>query len=160
MKKTNGVLILTLHLSLRTTIRKLKNYSFMKLWMDLNSYHRYTKEIPDCILRLGIFGNFAPGYSTLISGGILESRKLPLLRKSYTHCMIFQLPAYQCEPDRHSTQSQTTLFRPTIQNAVIPSHLIQSNVLLSIVKIIDCRNNHGTIRHVDCSWQYRYTNDT
>ena len=35
----------------------------------------------------------------------------------------FQLPAaaYQCEPDRHSTQSQTTLFRPTIQNAVIPS---------------------------------------
>ena len=33
----------------------------------------------------------------------------------------FQLPAYQCEPDSHSTQSQTTLFRPTIQNAVIPS---------------------------------------
>ena len=33
----------------------------------------------------------------------------------------FQLPAYQCQPDRHSTQSQTTLFRPTIQNAVIPS---------------------------------------
>ena len=33
----------------------------------------------------------------------------------------FQLPAYQCEPDRHSTQLQTTLFRPTIQNAMIPS---------------------------------------
>ena len=33
----------------------------------------------------------------------------------------FQLPAYQCEPDSHSTQSQTTLFSPTIQNAVIPS---------------------------------------
>ena len=39
-------------------------------------------------LRMGIFGNFAPGYSRLISGGILGSRKLPLLRKSYTHCMI------------------------------------------------------------------------
>ena len=39
-------------------------------------------------VRLGIFGNFAPGYSRLISGGILGSRKLPLLRKSNTHCMI------------------------------------------------------------------------
>ena len=28
------------------------------------------------------------GYSRWISGGILGSRKLPLLRKSYTHCMI------------------------------------------------------------------------
>ena len=28
------------------------------------------------------------------------------------------------------------------------------------VKITDCWNIHGTIRHVDCSWQYRYTNDT
>ena len=37
------------------------------------------------------------------------------------HDFQLGLPAYQCEPDRHSTQSQTTLFRPTIQNAVIPS---------------------------------------
>ena len=39
-------------------------------------------------LRLGIFGNFAPRYSRLISGGILGSQKLPLQRKSYTHCII------------------------------------------------------------------------
>ena len=60
---------------------------FPRACIELNC----TQDFPHCVyykLRLGIFGNFAPGYSRLISGGILGSRKLPLLRKSYTHCMI------------------------------------------------------------------------
>ena len=54
----------------------------------ITMYRSSRHAIPRWRLRLGIFGNFAPGYSRLISGGILESWKLPLLRKSYTHCMI------------------------------------------------------------------------
>ena len=48
----------------------------------------FIKACAAFLVRLGIFGNFVPGYSRLILGGILGSRKLPLLRKSYTHCMI------------------------------------------------------------------------
>ena len=49
-------------------------------------------------LRLGIFGNFAPGYSRLISGGILGSRKIAFTEKILHTLHDFQLTAYQCEP--------------------------------------------------------------
>ena len=62
-------------------------------WISLPNYPFFPTMFTN-ILRLRIFGNFAPGYSRLISGGILGSRKLPLLRKSYTHCMISN---YQCQ---------------------------------------------------------------
>ena len=66
------------------------NHTCTKMYFNFQKFI-YCWQYPqggDCYLRLGIFGNFAPGYLRLISGGILGSRKLPLLRKSYTHCMI------------------------------------------------------------------------
>ena len=71
--------------------------------------------------KAGHFWKFCSRVLEIIFGRDSRVSKIAFTEKILHTLHDFQLPAYQCEPDRHSTQSQTTLFRPTIQNAVIPS---------------------------------------
>ena len=71
--------------------------------------------------RAGHFWKFCSRVLEINFGRDSRVSKIAFTEKILHTLHDFQLPAYQCEPDRHSTQSQTTLFRRTIQNAVIPS---------------------------------------
>ena len=72
-------------------------------------------------IKAGHFWKFCSRVLEINFGRDSRVSKIAFTEKILHTLHDFQLPAYQCEPDRHSTQSQTTLFRPTIQNAVIPS---------------------------------------
>ena len=72
-------------------------------------------------IKAGHFWKFCSRVLEINFGQDSRVSKIAFTEKILHTLHVFQLPAYQCEPDRHSTQSQTTLFRPTIQNAVIPS---------------------------------------
>ena len=77
------------------------------------------------IFKAGHFWKFCSRVLEINFGRDSRVSKIAFTEKILHTLHDFQLlstsiPA-QCEPDRHSTQSQTTLFRPTIQNAVIQS---------------------------------------
>ena len=96
--------------------------STIKLLQD--RYHAVRQgwqKMDHVIFKAGHFWKFCSRVLEINFGRDSQVSKVAFTEKILHTLHDFQLPAYQCEPDRHSTQSQTTLFRPTIQNAVIPS---------------------------------------
>ena len=88
-----------------------------------NTSYKFLPESFSNSCKAGHFWKFCSRVLEINFGRDSRVSKIAFTEKILHTLHDFQFTSIpvQCEPDRLSTQSQTTLFRPTIQNAVIPS---------------------------------------